>query len=388
MSTSSETDIETILSRYPDVSFIGNTSLADVKAKMIADYKEKYQEITGKESTISAADPVTLILYACALQIYQGYAYIDAAAKSGLLKYTHGDYADNLAALRGISRNEATAAVTTIRFTLSAARSSVVGIPAGTRVTNSGYKYFATDEYAEIPAGSLYVDVAATCTTTGADGNDIVVGDLNTLVDPIAYIDSVSNITETDGGADIESDESLILRTYLAPEHYSVAGSAQAYAYWVQYYQSNATDVKVTSPDAGVVDIRVILDTGLPSADVCKQIQENLSSDTIRPLTDTVQVSAPDTVDTTIDVTYYINSSDSSNVETIQSEVEAAVEKYKTWQTSKIGRDINQSVLIQYMIEAGAKRVEVTAPVFTKVAATSIANITSTSITYGGVEDD
>ena len=65
-----------------------------------------------------------------------------------------------------------------------------------------------------------------------------------------------------------------------------------------------------------------------------------------------------------------------------------AVEEYKTWQRT-IGRDVNPSQLAAMVMEAGAKRVTVTAPTFAAVAATKVAALTgSATVTYGGLEDD
>nr|WP_243106445.1 hypothetical protein [Clostridium sp. OF09-10] len=87
-------------------------------------------------------------------------------------------------------------------------------------------------------------------------------------------------------------------------------------------------------------------------------------------------------------MTYYINSSDSGSVATIQGEVSKAIDEFVTWQQSKIGRDINSSELIKRITAAGAKRVEIKSPVFQKIGDTSIAHLASRSVTYGGVEDD
>ena len=54
----------------------------------------------------------------------------------------------------------------------------------------------------------------------------------------------------------------------------------------------------------------------------------------------------------------------------------------------KIGRDINPSQLIQMMVSAGAKRVEVKLPVFQIVGATNVAKLVSQNVAYGGIEDD
>ena len=73
---------------------------------------------------------------------------------------------------------------------------------------------------------------------------------------------------------------------------------------------------------------------------------------------------------------------------TIQAAVEAAVAKYLEWQRH-IGRDINPSKLVQMVMAAGAKCVEITAPQRTAVAGAAVAGITAApTIIYGGLEDD
>ena len=84
--------------------------------------------------------------------------YIDKAGKMGLLKYSSGEFLDNLAALKKVERNPAKQAETVLRFTLSAAQQQVIGIPKGTRVKGRDL-FFATEEYGEIPAEEMSVDV-------------------------------------------------------------------------------------------------------------------------------------------------------------------------------------------------------------------------------------
>ena len=159
------------IENLPDISFIENKTLADVRAEMTARFQERYEELTGTKKTLARADPITLLIYAAAAQIYQGYLYIDKAGKMDLLKYTYGEYLDNgPAALKGLEREEAEPAVVTVRFTLSAVQAGAIGIPVGTQVTN-GELYFLNTEYAEIPAGSLYTDVEIVCLTDGTVGN-------------------------------------------------------------------------------------------------------------------------------------------------------------------------------------------------------------------------
>ena len=119
-----------------------------------------------------------------------------------------------------------------------------------------------------------------------------------------------------------------------------------------------------------------------------QKVQAYLDNNDIRPLTDQVTVGAPDTEIYNINLTYYIGASDTSAVSTIQDDVAAAVSAYNIWQTEKIGRDINPSFLIKKIMEAGAKRVVITSPVFTAVDESTVAKTGTVTVNYGGVESD
>lgn len=378
------------IENLPDVSFIDNKTLADVRADMTAKFQEKYAEITGEPKVLARADPITLLLYAAAVQIYQGYLYIDRAGKMNLLKYSYGDFLENgPAALKGLTREEAEPAVVTVRFTLSAVRADAIGIPVGTQVSN-GELYFLNTEYAEIPAGDLYVDVEMTCLTDGTEGNGIAIGEIGILVDPIPYIDSVSNITESAGGTDDESDEALKERIYLFPSGYSTAGSAAAYIYWAKDYSKDVVDVVITKPAASCVDVYFITTGGsLPTSTQISGLQQYLDDEEIRPMTDQVTVKAPTAVSYDIEFTYYIARSDAAKATTIQTAVQEAVNEYVLWQQGAIGRDINPDKLVNLVISAGAKRVVLEEPEsFLAISATSIGQIGTKTVTYGGLEDD
>lgn len=374
---------------FPEISFIDNSTIDEVLTAMINDFLDKYEEETGKRIALAKANPYRLIMYACAVQIYQAMQYADYAGKMSFLTYANGEYLDNLAALRGISRKTATPAKTTLQFSIESAISSAVAIPAGTRVTNGNDVYFATDEYAEIPAGQTSVSVAATCTEAGTVGTGFAVGEFSTLVNTIAYVANATNTVETYGGAEAESDEDLKERIYEAPGGYSTTGPNDAYIFHTKNASADIGDVYVTSESPGEVDVYFIMNDGtIPSASVIAEVESYLNDRTIRPLTDNVSVKTPMTSIYNIDLTYYIGTSDASAVSTIQDDVAAAVSAYNIWQTEKIGRDINPSYLIKKIMEAGAKRVVVNSPTFTVLNESTVAKTGTVTVNYGGVEHD
>ena len=374
----------------PDISFIDNKDIDQVRQEMVADYESFISEATGQTVTLERSSVHRMELYAAAAQIYQAMQYIDRQGKQSILKYSYSDFLDNLAIFKGVTRNPATPATTTLRFTLSAERDTATGIPQGTRVSTAGAIYFATDVYAEIPAGSTTVDVPATCTVAGTDGNGFAVGELSTIVDPIPYVASVSNTTATEGGAEIESDDDLAERVFLAPGAYSTAGPEDGYLYHAKAYSAAIGDVVATSNQAaGTVDIVFLMaDGSTPGEEMIEGLEGYLQGKTIRPMTDLVRVAAPQEVTYTINLTYYINRSDSAKAVTIQAAVAQAVADYQTWQRA-IGRDINPSQLVRMVMDAGAKRVTVTAPTYTAVDATKVSALQGDAvISYGGLEDD
>lgn len=373
----------------PDVSFINNDSLSSMMERLVNNYEKRYEEITGKTISLGAADPMRIALYAVALDLYQTEQYVDRAGKQDLLKYSYGEFLDNLAGNRGVTRTQPSAAMTTVRFTLSEIREYAIAIPAGTKVTNGGGVYFQTKEYAEVTAGSKYADVDAVCTENGIKGNNLLPGQINVLVNPLPYVESIANLTISEGGAELESDESLAERTYLAPSSYSVAGPDDAYVYWARTYNANIGSVKPTSPIPGEAVIYILMrDGSMPGIEMLNGLEQYLAQNKIRPMTDLVTVKAPTAVGFDLELTYYINQSDLPSAITIQQEAEKAITEYIEWQTTVIGRDINPDELLERIKAAGIKRAKIVSPNFTIVGDEAVAQLTSKTVTYGGLEDD
>lgn len=379
-------DVLKKLKNYPDVSFIDDVSFAELQEQMIKDYEKQYRELTGKTVSLAPADPYRLILYSCAVAIYQGYQYEDRAGKMGLLKYSTGKYLENIAAAKGITRNPATAALTTIRFTLSMALSKDAVIPKGTRIKGSAM-YFETTETKAISAGAVSVDIPAQCQIAGTEGNGYLAGDIRVLVDPLPYTLSAQNVETTAGGTNEESDEELVQRIYLAPSSYSTAGPAAAYEYWVKSYSTAIGECKVTSESPGEVDIYITVNGEPPEDGYLEELEKYLTQKNVRPLTDHVVVKKPETVKYDIDAVYYIQGTERGMEDAIKAAAEAACENYVLWQ-KKIGRDITPSRLIFELMQAGVHSVEITSPVYTELSTSQMAAIKAVNLICGGFRDD
>jgi len=377
------------IEEYPDISFIENYSMNQLAEDMIQWFKDKRKELTGADTVLGKADDRRIILLTGAYFIYQGYMYTDDAGKMGLLKYSRSDYLENLGALKHIYRKEAAGATTTIRFSMNTARNTTTGIPRGTRLTAGDGVYFSTEEYGEIVIGETQVDISALCTVAGAAGNNYDIGDIKTIVDPVPFIDGAMNITKPENGADVESDDSLRQRIYIAPSSYSTAGSDDSYEYFVREYSADILNVRITSPEPGAVQIRYLLANGvIPGIESMNGLQDYLSQADIRPLTDRVEVLAPEIVTYDLNITYYINQSDQNRANVIQQKVNEAVAEYTLWQKTEIGRDINPDVLMEKIISAGAKRAVIASPQFSVVDEGAVASLAAQTVTYGGLEYD
>lgn len=378
------------LKKIPEITFIDGMTPEKCEELLKTAYEDEYQKLTGEAADLQEGETVSMLIKATATLLGQGFQFVEREGKKDLLKYATGDALDNLGVIRSIERKPARAATCRLKFTLVEAQSSAVSISVGTRVRAASKNiFFATSEYAEIPAGQLSVTVSATCTEVGVDGNGIEAGRINRLVDTTsnAYIESVENIDASSGGADIESDDDFTRRIYNAPGGYSVAGPEKAYIYHTLAARSDIGDVLVTTPSACNIKIYVLLQDGsIPSETILNEIKEYLNAEEIRPLTDNVEVVAPLETDYSIDVDYYIDQDDSALAVSIQTAVNKAVDEYKVWQR-KLGRDINPSELIYRMVQAGAKRVQVRNPAFLKLDKNQLAKLTDSSVHYKGLEE-
>ncbi len=376
------------IENYPEISFIEGETLESAISKTEAFYIEKWKELTGEDITLHDTDEERVLLRAIAYIFYQACQYTDNAGKMNLLKYSMDGFLDNIAARTGLTRMEAKPASVTVKFTLSEAQATDYTVPEGTRVSGSNLEdlYFAVNEDTVIPAGETEALISCTCTTAGEDGNGIEAGMIDELVDTLPFIDSVENTTISDGGADEEDDDTLAERIFLAPSEYSTCGTEDSYIFHAKSASTLVNDVSVSSPEPCYLTITITSKTGMPSQELISIVTNYLNDPVRKKLTDRITVTGPNAVNFNVDLTYYISYDNQKYEETIKDQVEAAVDEYINWQTTKIGRNINPSKLTQMVIDAGANRVEITFPEQATVEANELAVLETRTVTYGGLE--
>ena len=365
-----------------DINFL-TVDTQEILTKLIADF----EAATGE--TLAASDSRTLFLNGFAYVLSQIKNDINITGRNNLVKYAYGEYLDDIADLFGITRKTETLKATTfIKFSLQNAIGNETLIPKGTRVTPDGVLLFATDEDAVIASGAVDVVVPATALERGAEYNGFKNGQVNKLVDGVANIATVTNISETTGGTDYETDDLFRERILQAPFSYSTAGSENAYKNIALSASEDIADIQVYSSAAGTVNIAVVKTNGvIPTTEdeVIIAVQNACDAKTVRPLTDYVVVSPAEAVNTTVDIEYWISVDDTNDINNIKDAVIVAIAEYKKWQTTAIGRDINPDKLRKLLLNAGVAKVTVKSPVETTVNNGQVAQITNINYVYKGL---
>ncbi len=356
--------------------------------KILDDMIVSYERFS--ERKLYPADPMRIHLAWEANIVSQERVNINKVANQNILRYARSENLDNLAfMLKDAKRLEAEAAKTIIEFQLSKNIEKEMLVSKGTRVALNGDLIFATTRDLIIKAHDRKGVVEAVCQTKGTVGNGFLPGQISQAVDIFPYLDSVKNITQSGGGADRESDADFYERIVSGAKSYSVAGPSGAYEYFAKSASALISDAKAISEEPAKVDIRILLKDGeLPTNEIIRKIEDYLSDEKKRPLTDKVTVLPPDVVEYEIDLTYYLKSA--SSAKEIKKNIDLAIIEYKKWQSEKIGRDINPSYLTALLIEAGAKRVEITKPIYRKVDNKSVAILRANNveIVNGGFESE
>lgn len=379
------------LAGLPDISFTDNMSLDDVKTELFKAYNQKMLELTGEEYAVEDGDSTVPCLLLCAQAVldYQLIAFIEKAGKMNFLKYATGDYLDHVGAFKNTLRKQGSPAKVYIKFSLAQERTIDEVIPVGILVTADQKFFFATTEEVRIPAGELSVTTLCTCTVSGSAANDYMVDDIQTLVTPTGFIAEVTNVSMPSGGTDLQSDDELREAIFEAPDLYSVAGKDDEWIVMSKNFNPNITDVVPSTVEgSGVVDVMILTNQGIPSEDDIQTLQAYLSRNDKRPTTTKVHVMAPEKVDYNIEVSYYIAKSNQDKEEQIKASVQSAIDEFASWQSARIGRDINPDELIYRIRAAGAKRAQISSPTFSKITPGQVAGLVTRTVTYGGIEDD
>ena len=313
----------------------------------LAEAVATYEAATGK--TLVPTDVEYLILQSLAYRETLLRAAIQSAAEQNLVDFATNSVLDYLADLVGVERLSSSSATCTLKFTLVGGHGAVI-IPAGTRVKSTdGLVTFQTLADESISALIDEVELTGEALTPGTGSNGYSLGSISVLIDALAFVSTVENIDIPAGGSETESDESLRVRIKLAPSIFSTAGSRDAYKFHALSANSNLIDVAVLGPPSttpGTVEIYPLMEDGTTTpAQILAAVENAVSGEKVRPLTDTVIVSAPTIVnyDIEVELIAFVNFDQTDLIDTVTDNLSAFVlAKRQT-----LGKDITESQVIR-----------------------------------------
>lgn len=379
------------LENLPEISILNDEgiTLESIQNKMIADYEQRYEELTGKAISLYPADEDRIKLMVVAGMYYQLCVIMDENYKMNFLPNMYGDRLKNWAANFGFVEDGVKRATVVLRFFASKVQEFAVGIPQGTRATAGDGIFFATDEYVEILPGEEYVDVSATCTQDGRLGNEYQKGKIETLADPVNWIRGVSNVSVSDGGRDAYTDDELKGLVLNFPSTYSTAGPEEGYIQIVKGYSSRIVSARRVEAGDAIVKMCIMCENGeVPDEEYCAQVLQYVKALKCTPDTDKVEIVAPEVVEYELRATYYIPESKKEIAEAISKSVEEAAESFARFTQENIGYDVNTDILTVYAGAAGARRIVIEAPEYTVIKENQIAKCRLIDMKYGGLEEE
>lgn len=268
-------------------------------------------------------------------------------------------------------------ALAPMQFNVSYAQPFDIEIPQGTRVTPDGTHFFATKEKYTLTQGSLNVQIPVEATVAGDSYNGFAPGTINTLVDSIPNITSVTNIETSSGGSDVEDIEAYRERIQLKPHNYNTAGAEDAYIYLAKSADSSVGCVSAINDSDSSILITILCKDGTIPNDLVIERVSNAVADKQkkRPLSDKVTVQKATAAYYGIDFDYTIRPEDTNIANSIISKVNKAVTDYIAYLKSKLGIWINPDELRNYILNAGAYTVTIHSPTIIVVNKQSVALI-------------
>jgi phage-related baseplate assembly protein len=360
--------------------------ISNIPQTVIDDTVAYYESLTG--NTLQPAQVERLILLTVSYRETLLRGRIQAAGEQNLISFSTAPVIDYLVEILGVQRTQATDSLVTIQFTLVSGHGGVT-IPSGTRVASTdGQAVFETQSDIVVPAVDLTATHVCRSVTPGANFNGYAIGLITNILDPQAYLESATNLDVSAGGADAETDDQLRERARLAPDAFGTAGATNAYIYWALTVNPDLIDVNVdiVPNTPGTVIIYPLLEDGsvTPTA-VLDQVYAICNSDDVRPLTDTVVVTAPTQVPYTLDIELTIY--ESADATDVQAAAQTAVDAYVLQQRQTMGRDIMSDQVIATCMVDGVYEADLGAFTDIIIASNEYGYCTSATVTVVGTNE-
>lgn len=184
-----------------------------------------------------------------------------------------------------------------------------------------------------------------------------------------------------------EDDTAFRRRIQLAPEGYTTAGSTMSYVYHGLGADPDVADIAAVSPAPGIVTVYVLSRTGDGSAseELLAAVAAALNAETVRPMTDQVNVQSASIVPYAIVAELVLYPGPDASV--VRAAALTAAEAYAAAQHA-MGRDMTLSGIYAALHQPGVQRVDLTSPTANLVIGTGEASYcTGITLTVAGATD-
>ena len=301
------------LLKLPMPEVVERVAYEDIVARKVARVKEILAQ-KGIEYVPNEADDLMTLIELDAYEEMLLRTQLNERIKQQFLAYATGSNLDHIGTTRfGIPRLEGKKPTATVRFSLSATRSSDTVIPHGL-LLGDGEHTATLKESVIIRAGEI-------------SGEGIVELELfaresdvrcETILTPLPWVMEAKQLTPFENGADAEDDERYRERIWLGRERKSTAGSRQMYAYYAKSADVRVSEVAVRNGGAGIVEVAVLGENFSTPSDVVDAVEAALNVEEVRPLTDTVVVRAATVKDVSIVATLYAKRIEAVDTEAVK----------------------------------------------------------------------
>jgi phage-related baseplate assembly protein len=184
-----------------------------------------------------------------------------------------------------------------------------------------------------------------------------------------------------------ESDSDFRYRIQLSLEGLSTAGPEGAYIFHALSADGQVLDASAISPTPGEVLITVLSrqGSGVPDATLLATVLAKLSDESVRPLTDYVQVQAATIAPYQVTATLYFYAGPDREV--VMANARAALEAYTAGQ-HRLGLDVTLSGIYAALHQPGVQRVDLASPTANLVVNRQSATYcTAINLTDGGLDE-
>ena len=334
--------------------------------ELVRKLREDYAAMTGRYPSPSDVEDFLISLIAYNRSQLEG--QMNYYRKQNFLRYATGEALDLLGEWLGVKRLPPEPAVTTVRLYFETPHPQIVLDTEDVKVVAPNQLIFKPQEPLIVPENVPEFDALFVCETPGSVGNGFLAGELRNLLQPVPYVKAVENITITAGGKETEDDEHLRDRIRLAPYRFNTAGTKKGYIYWAKTASASVIDVSVLSPSPGVVEVYVLTDQLPVPTEILSKVEEILSAEDVRPLTDYVVVKPAEPVEFTVDVEVKIASGFETLATQILDKCQEELDNYIAETKRKLGQPINpDQIIYRLMGIQGVFYVKVNSPTYTEL---------------------